>query len=326
MKILTSFLKTKKGVIALCILILAAFNSGLFLYDVEKEVFIYIDVLSLCIIIPYFILSFIKFLRHTKRVMSLKDLESDIDIRGGDIIEDEYLKIIEDLKEMIRTSNAKEVDKYRDIIDYYTIWAHQIKTPIAAMRLLLEDKDEPALMMELLKIEGYVEMVLSYLKVIENDHDYHFTQVDLDKVITEEIRYYRTFFIQKKIKLVYGKVEHMVLSDEKWLAFIIGQILGNALKYTKSSGTITITFKDDTLYIEDTGIGIAKEDLPLIFDKGYSGKVGHKYKRASGIGLYLTKKYCDILDIDISVTSIVNEGTKVALYFKPNKLTLDHLT
>ncbi len=324
---LISFLKVKRGTIALCICLLAIFNSGLFLYNIAPEVFIYIDILSLCVILPYFIISGLRYCKHAGRVIrSLDDHEDIGNDEGMDIIEDAYLKAISELKQVVNQNKAEEMDKYRDIIDYYTIWAHQIKTPIAAMRLLLEGKDEPSFAIELLKIEEYVEMVLSYLKIVENDRDYHFAKVDLDKVIKEEIRYYRSIFIQKKIRLDYKEIGYVVLSDEKWLAFIIGQILSNALKYTKNGGMIAVSLKEDTLYIKDSGIGIAKEDLPMVFEKGFSGTVGHKYKRATGIGLYLAKKYCDILDIDISITSVIDEGTTVALHFKSNDLYFDHLT
>ena len=191
------------------------------------------------------------------------------------------------------------------------------------MHLLLADKNEPDMAMELLRIEEYVEMVMSYLKTMENDDDYRFEKLDLDKVIKEEIKYYRTVFIQKKIKVIYDEVNYELVTDEKWLAFIIGQILSNALKYSKNNGEIKIYLETDTLYIQDRGIGIVKEDLPMIFDKGYSGKAGHKYKRASGIGLYLVKKYCEILDIDIHISSKVGEGTTVALHFNRRRRHYD---
>ena len=325
MKMFISFLKFKSGSLVLCLLLLAVFNSCLFLYNIEKEVFIYIDILAISIIIPYFLIAYWRYANHYKQVQNLaKDYENmSLDKQSGDIIEDTYLKIIEDLKKMLNENQRLETAKYHDIIDYYTVWVHQIKTPIAAMHLLLADKNEPDMAMELLRIEEYVEMVMSYLKTMENDDDYRFEKLDLDKVIKEEIKYYRTVFIQKKIRLIYDEVNYELVTDEKWLAFIIGQILSNALKYSKNNGEIKIYLETDTLYIQDRGIGIVKEDLPMIFDKGYSGKAGHKYKRASGIGLYLVKKYCEILDIDIHISSKVGEGTTVALHFNRRRRHYD---
>lgn len=249
--------------------------------------------------------------------------EVDLNYNAQDLLERNYLDKIDDLKRLSKKYSHQDINRYKELIDYYTIWVHQIKTPIAALKLILDENKDLKAMSELIRIEEYVEMVLSYLKVLDRDSDYVFKEVDLDKIINENIKYFKSTFIYKKIKINYTKVEYKFLSDEKWLSFIIGQILSNSLKYTKANGEIKIYMQDNILYIEDNGIGIKSDDLPRIFDKGYSGSVGRTYKRATGIGLYLSKKIADILDIEIKITSTINEGTKVGLVLHDNKRLFD---
>ena len=205
------------------------------------------------------------------------------------------------------------------MIDYYTLWAHQIKTPIAAMRLLLQSenscqsKDE--LTMELFKIEQYVEMVLQYLRLGSDSTDFVIRKQPLDDIVREAVKKYSTTFIKKKISLEYRQTDAVVISDEKWLSFVIEQILSNALKYTYS-GKISIYLDENlpnTLVIEDTGIGIQSEDLPRVFDKGYTGYNGRKDKKSTGIGLYLCRQVMNKLGHTMSIESEVGKGTKVKL-------------
>ena len=193
---------------------------------------------------------------------------------------------------------------------------------------------------ELFKIEQYVEMVLGYLRTEDMSSDLKLSRCALDSIIREQIHKYTGIFISKKLSLTYEGISENVLTDEKWLGFVIGQILSNALKYTRTGG-IRISLKDVpgnsqntedisnmispspvTLIIEDTGIGIRKEDLPRIFEKGYTGVNGRENNRATGIGLYLSKKIMKRLGHRIYVTSEEGKGTKVFLEFSQNVLTM----
>lgn len=204
----------------------------------------------------------------------------------------------------------------QEILDYFTIWVHQIKTPIASMRLYLGDEDSKLsrrLKSDLLHIEQYVEMVLTYLKMGSDSTDYVFRKVSLDKIVREKIRKLRGDFILKKLKLTYIPIEDKVISDEKWISFVVEQLLSNALKYT-NEGEVKIPLKNPkTLCISDTGTGIAPEDIPRIFEKGYTGKNGRKDKQASGIGLYLCKQICDQLGHKLYVTSEIEVGTAIRI-------------
>ena len=202
-----------------------------------------------------------------------------------------------------------------ELIDYFTMWAHQIKTPIAAMRLILQSgngAEDTELTQELFNIEQYVEMVLGYLRLDSEFSDYVLKSLDTDAVVRQTVRKYASFFIRKRIRLNYEPLGFSVVSDEKWLMFVIGQLLSNALKYTKD-GSISIYAEGKTLVIEDTGIGIAQEDLPRVFEKGFTGYNGREDRQSTGIGLYLCKKILHKLGHGISIESAPGIGTKVMI-------------
>ncbi len=239
--------------------------------------------------------------------------------------EQDYQEIIRSLCMERRTLEEHHAEAYQEMIDYFTIWVHQIKTPIASMRLNLESEDSrlsQRLKSDLLHMEHYVEMVLTYIKMGAESTDYVFAEVSLDKIVRENIRKLRGDFIIKKLGLVYEPTAETVISDEKWLSFVIEQLLSNALKYT-SEGSISIFVENPgTLCIRDTGIGIAPEDLPRIFERGYTGTNGRRDKHASGLGLFLCKEICRRLGAEITVSSQVDAGTtvKIALHSEPPKI------
>ena len=231
--------------------------------------------------------------------------------------EEAYQDLIESLLKEKNRKEAEAAEKLRDMEEYYTLWVHQIKTPIAAMSLLLQEEDTPEngeLSMELFRIEQYVEMVLQYLRLDSPDHDLAFRSVDVDDCVRQAVRKYARSFIRKKIALDFQETGIETVSDEKWLVFVLEQLLSNALKYTKK-GTIRIYGGNGFLYIEDTGIGIAPEDLPRIFEKGFTGYNGRSDKKSSGIGLYLCRRIAENLGCEISAASAVGIGTTVSLRF-----------
>ena len=186
------------------------------------------------------------------------------------------------------------------------------------MRLLLQEEDTPLsreMQSELFQTEQYVQMALQYLRMEKMTSDLVFARYDLDALIRQAVRKYAPLFIRRKIILSYEPVHCEVLTDETWLVFVLEQILSNALKYTKS-GSIHIYLSPDapkTLVIEDTGIGIAPEDLPRVFERGYTGLQGRADKRASGIGLYLCRRVCRRLGHTITMRSRVGEGTELTI-------------
>lgn len=215
--------------------------------------------------------------------------------------------LIKDYEDDAKTSN-------KDLKDYITRWTHQIKSPIFALDLLLNDEeiDVEASKSELFEIEEYVQNILAYIRMDSDTTDYAFSRVDLDKEVRLTIKKYARQMIYKNNKISFKESKAFILSDSKWFRFILDQILSNANKYTKN-GNIRIYMDRKNLIIEDTGIGIKAEDLPRIFDKGYTGFNGRLDKKATGIGLSLVKNICQALRIEVSAESQINKGTKIIL-------------
>ena len=205
--------------------------------------------------------------------------------------------------------------KQTEAQEYFTLWAHQIKTPIAAMRLLLQSGEpDPALLSaELFKVEQYVEMALCYLRLDAPSGDYVIRSCALDGVIRQAIRKYAPLFIAKKLQLHYEPTGASALTDAKWLLFLLEQVLGNAVKYTPA-GSVTIAVRPGPLIsVKDTGVGIAPSDLPRIFERGYTGLNGHADSRSTGIGLYLCRRIAKRLGHSISALSAPGEGTEIVI-------------
>ena len=234
----------------------------------------------------------------------------------SNLIENDYCEIIKNLNASKKELASKLTGQYSGLIDYYTMWAHQIKTPIAAMRLVLSDNDTDTareLRDELQKTEQYVEMVLMYLKLDAGAEDYVIRECSLDSIIRQAVKKYAAQFIRKKISLKYEPVKYNVLTDEKWLMFVVEQILSNSLKYTRQ-GSIAITLEDGAvLCIRDTGIGIDEADIPRVFEKGFTGFNGRTDKKATGIGLYLCRRILTSLGHKIQISSPEGKGTSVRI-------------
>lgn len=235
---------------------------------------------------------------------------------NGDIAEEDYRRVALKLCGEMQALEERASDSYQEMVDYFTIWVHQIKTPIASMRLSLKEEDSKLsrkLASDLLHIEQYVEMVLTYIRMGSESTDYVFGEVSLDRIVREGIRKLRGDFILKKLNLEYEPFTETVVSDEKWLAFVVEQILSNALKYT-NEGTVSICLEEPkTLCVRDTGIGIAPEELSRVFEKGYTGSNGRADKRASGLGLYLSRQICERLGVKLSIDSEAEVGTTVRM-------------
>lgn len=230
--------------------------------------------------------------------------------------ERDYIRLLESIWEERENFQMAARREQQETLEYFTLWMHQVKTPIAAMRLILQEQDTARsreLQAELFKTEQYVEMALTYLKLGDSGTDYVFQKLSLEDVVRQAVRNYASLFILKKIKLELGKLDCQVVSDEKWLVFVIGQLLSNALKYT-NEGSISIYMQaEKTLVIQDTGMGIAPEDLPRIWEKGFTGYNGRKQTRATGIGLYLCRRILKELSHTIAIESRPGVGTKAAI-------------
>lgn len=320
MKLFVSYLKYRAKIVAACLVVGGVFASSYLLFEMPVIAVLYPLVLTLIAGIIAMVIDFILFVRRHESILSEELPEP------ANKLEEDYQLIIEKLNEEARFAEKRSSEKYNDMIEYYTVWAHQIKTPIAAMRLSLQSEDSEKarrLMGELNRIESYVEMVLTFLRLDSQSTDYLIKEYDLDAIIKPAIRKFSSDFINKKLKLVYEPVDYKVITDSKWLSFIIEQIISNAVKYTQEGSVRIYMDEPGILCIEDTGIGIVKEDLPRIFDNGYTGFNGREDKRASGIGLYLCRRISNNLGHKINAESEAGSGTRMILDLREKKIFVE---
>ena len=236
----------------------------------------------------------------------------------------DYRRILLLLQQARQAQESDAARRYVDMTEYYTLWAHQIKTPIASMRLTLQNEDTPLsrrLTAELGRIERYVEREMAYLRLDADSTDYVLREYELDPIVRGAVKKFAGEFIERRLTLDYRPTGAHVLTDEKWLSFVLEQLLSNALKYTQEGSVSIFLEAPAALCVADTGIGIAPEDLPRIFEQGFTGCNGRGDKRASGLGLYLCRRVCKNLGHAISAESEPGKGTTVRLDLSRKKLT-----
>jgi len=317
----------KKNIIVWLIVCLV-FALVFSLYDLPTAPVLYGSILSG---FAGLVFTTVDFILYRRRCIVLQKLEKEITVSVENLpqprntVEEEYTKLINILYDSLKAAENEAAEKLSDMTDYYTMWVHQIKTPIAAMGLILQSGDSPEyseLSENLQRIEQYAEMVLCYLRLDSDSSDLVIREYDLDDIVRQAVRKFSSQFIRRKLKLSYEPLDKKVLTDEKWLLFVIEQVISNAVKYTSSGMVQIYCEKPLTLCIKDTGIGIAPEDLPRIFEKGYTGCNGRLDKKASGIGLYLCKRICGRLGHKISAESSDN-GTVIRIFLESRRLGIE---
>jgi len=231
--------------------------------------------------------------------------------------------------EQIDKSMLEHVNAYKHLQEeykeYIELWIHEIKTPIATSKMVIENNKNAvtkSIYEELDKVENYVEQALFYARSNTVEKDYYIKKNSLKDMVSESIKKNKNSLIQEKIAVHIHDLEEEVYTDSKWIVFILNQILQNSSKYRKPDGNAQIEIyakrgkENVVVYIKDNGIGIQKEEIPRVFDKGFTGTNGRASgKKATGIGLYVCKKLCDKLGIEIELYSTQNEGTDVRLIF-----------
>ena len=330
MAVLLSYLKRHIKFALLYFLYAFIFIVVFSLYGLPVEAVSYGFVLSVFFTVIFFSYGFTRYYKTHQQLEILKDqvtLSIDTLPDAKDLLVKDYQLLIETLFDKYHALETDSDFKRMAQIDYYTLWVHQIKTPISAMYLLLESNQNEntlSLKSELFKIEQYVEMVLHYQRLESETTDLKIQHYDLESIVKSVIRKYRTLFIEKGIKLNLNISPQQVLTDEKWLSFALEQIVSNAIKYT-NQGEISITCLSDSLrlVISDTGIGIQEEDLPRIFEKGFTGFNGRMNRKSTGIGLYLCKQTLKMLGHDIDVVSQLEQGTTVTIGLDRPNITLE---
>lgn len=281
--------------------------------------------------------SFFEFMKKIKQIekarMNLSEARVILPYRNG-LVEAEYQKLIRALEEKMVAFESDVSTNRLEQDTYYTMWVHQIKTPISAMHLLLQntmsedgsavisEQSRKELDQELFKIEQYAEMALQYQRMQTLHKDLEFKKCQVRGLVMKVVKKYSVLFIHKNISVEIEDMKEDVLTDEKWFLFMLEQILSNALKYTKAGGKIRFYIKDQALCVQDTGIGIQEEDLSRIFDRGFTGFNGRMFQKATGIGLFLCKQVADELAHTLIVESTVGVGTTVKIGLGRTKLEI----
>lgn len=319
MRLFFMYLKQKRRTVLTGFAFALLFAVSFFLYRLPVQAVLYPALLCAALGAFLLVLDFRRVKREHEaltRIQTITDAKAAFFPPDETIQNADYREIIRLLCEEHAAFQTETNRRYEDMTGYYTVWAHQIKTPIASMRLTLQNEDSVLarkLTGDLFRVEQYAEMVLTYLRLDAGSTDYVFRTYDLDSIVKDAVKKFSSEFIGRKLRLVYAPLHTAVVTDEKWLSFVIEQVLSNALKYTPS-GSITISLAGKkTLRIADTGIGIAPSDLPRIFENGYTGFNGRIDKRASGLGLYLCRRICDQLGHTISASSVIGEGTAIEI-------------
>ncbi len=279
----------------------------------------YTVLLSVIVLILLIAADALGFYRRHKALREIALSSSSFEMEfpeSANLIEQDYIELARELSDRFRRVKDELGAANAGALEYYTLWVHQIKTPISALRLVLENDeiDKTVLQKELFSIERYADLALQYARLSGIASDIVIEDVDLETVVRESIKKYALLFIYKKLSVEPHDLAVSVKSDAKWLRFIIEQLISNAVKYTPA-GKVEIFFSGRALTVWDTGIGIRLEDIPRLFEKGYTGFNGRIDERASGIGLYLSKKAADALSIKIEVESAVGAGTSMRLVF-----------
>ncbi len=346
-KLIVKWLKDRLKFIGLFLVFGIIFLITILQYETSIEPVLYS--LSICVFLGVccLIYDFIKYKNRYKALYeTYLNMESTLSRlpAPNSYIEELYRELLQELFDDRSDIYSKMKKQESENTDYYTLWIHQIKTPIAAMQLLLQPEDSKSnnmiMKQELIKIEQYAEMALHYLRLQYMSSDILLKECNLYEIVKQSVKKYSISFIGKKISLNLEEFDGAVISDEKWLGFVIEQILSNCIKYTLKGGCITIdyieannnlyvndklkhaygvTSLDTVLCISDTGIGIKEEDLPRIFEKGFTGYNGRMDRKSTGIGLYLCKQVANKLGFSIRVTSEVGKGTMFQIQFGKQK-------
>jgi signal transduction histidine kinase len=324
---LLSFLKHRLSFIVFYVITVIIIACVMYLAGLDMTYARYISVLISFFFLLFMYLDGLRFYRHRKILKTLSDglytYLAELKLPpASDALERDYIRLIEELGAAYDGIKKKLAKAQNDSLEYFTLWVHQIKTPIAALRLVLSQADggnsgtdmTGVIKQELFKIERYADMALRYIKLADIASDLIIEPCELGEAVHETAKKFGILFVYQKLSLDIEPINASVLCDKRWLGFILEQIISNAVKYTVSGG-VKIYMDNGSLVVKDSGIGIRSEDLPRVFTKGYTGYNGRIDNRASGIGLYLAKKTADALGITIRIDSKVGEGTAVTLAF-----------
>lgn len=330
------YIKDKIILIFINLLIFMLLSLFVFLYIPSPVLFIVMFLIWICPMFTFIIIDYFKKASFYKSILSnienldRKYLISSI-IKEPDFTEG---RILYEILKVTDKSMHENINKYKNLQkeyrEYIEAWVHEIKTPIASGKLIIENHQNPttlSLKEEFEKIEEFVEEALFYSRSNSVDRDYIVKAFPLQHAINSVIRKNSKYFIQNNIKLNITNIESVIYSDIKWVQFILNQVIGNAIKYRNPDKPIISIYSEENphninLYIVDNGVGINEKDIDKIFDKGFTGHLGRVHEKSTGMGLYLTKKLCTKLNLNITASSTENLGTEICIIFPKSKMML----
>ncbi|MBU5484461.1 sensor histidine kinase [Clostridium sp. MSJ-11] len=287
-------------------------------------------------LISYMALEFIKYKNYYDEINSvlekldkkylLPEMIEEANFMQGEKLNSILKEISRDMHENVKYYKDMQSD-YREYIE---TWVHEIKTPIASTKLIIENNRNEVsnkIDFQMDRIEGFVEQVLYYSRSNNVDKDYIIKQTNLDNVVRNVVKRNHRDFIHKKIKLYIKDINEVVYTDGKWTEFIINQIIGNSIKYSSNKEPMINIYSVKKanlvmLIIDDNGVGIIDKDINRVFEKGFTGENGRRFSKSTGMGLYLCEKLCSKLGLKISIDSEVNKGTKVTLIFPLSSMAI----
>ena len=324
------FFKEKAITILLLLFGIITIEIFLMAYNVGMFIKIYIPLIIMGL---YMISIIIEYFKRKKFYDNLLKMLEELDekyliteiIKTPNFLEGQILK---NSLEQIDKSMLENVNKYKymteDYKEYIELWIHEIKIPIATSKMVIENNKNAitkSIDEELDKVENYIEQALFYARSNTVEKDYYIRKVFLKEIVTETIKKNKSSLIQEKISIDIHDLDIEVNTDNKWIVFILNQIIQNSIKYRKKENSVIEIYANQgkenvILYIKDNGIGIKQGEITRVFEKGFTGTNGRlSNKKSTGIGLYLCKKLCNKLGIGIELNSVQNEGTEVKLVF-----------
>lgn len=327
--IFLKYIKSRMAVIFFFILMMAIFCFVTILAGIPWNVTLYAVAIQLFFSFIYICIYYPGFASKLKRLKMIKEKTEyidEFDFSPYDCVELEYQAIYIKLREGLLQAIRDKENLESALSEYYKLWVHQIKTPLAALDLLVQNSklsEKNEMKLELAKIEEYLDMLLQFIRLAADNTDFVFSKYNMEEIVRENVKSQSIIFIKKKLSIELENLDVNIITDKKWLGFIIGQILSNALKYTSKGGIVIsmVAAKDcHILSIEDSGIGIRAEDLSRIFEDGFTGYNGRTGSKSSGIGLYLCRKIADRLGYSLRASSELGVGTKIDIVIPCNNV------
>ncbi|MDU6340953.1 MAG: sensor histidine kinase [Clostridium sp.] len=313
------------------------FIVAIFMYiaNVPKSIIIIVFSIWFLPLVSYIVIELIKSRRYFDSINNvlenldkkylLPEVIDEANFIEGKILNNILKTVSKDMNERVKYFKDEQLE-YREYIE---TWVHEIKTPISSTKLILENDDSKLserVNYEIRKVENYIDQVLYYARSSDVSKDYIIKEFDLRAVVMKSIKSNSRDFINKKIKLELKEVSGKIFSDAKWIEFIINQVIVNAIKFSEANKGVVEIYSEEyenniVLTIKDNGVGISDKDIDRVFEKGFTGENGRRFGKSTGIGLYLCKKLCRKLGLGITITSKVNEGTKVNIVFPKGRFT-----